>query len=170
VHNTPEHGSRIINDLINEKLVQVKPGVEPEPGWGLGSMEEVRRRAHFAAERDDQILDIPTIAVDFGYGRKGAYVVPALEAGIYQRSLYDMPDIKTWVCSLDRVPYQLIQNDTHDAFQEFAGISPQTYYGSPDTIPLWSNFREWNEVLRAEHPDTYAMYNGAGLDDYYFGR
>lgn len=164
VHNSKEVGCRILNDLIRG---------DDNNSWGLGSMSEVRSRANFAATSDDEILDIPTIAVAKGYGRSNDLggVIAAVEAGVYQRTFYDKPEIKTWVCSLDRIPYQLIQYDTHNAFNEFEGVDPHYYYGSEDTTPLWCNVREYRERLKSDHPESYAKFNDmVGLEDFFMAR
>ena len=32
---------------------------------------------------------------------------------------------------------------TCGVMQVFDGVPAQAYYGAPDTVPLWGNFREW---------------------------
>lgn len=56
-------------------------------------------------------------------------------------------------------------------FAEFEGVEPRSYYGSPDTTPLWCNIRQYRERLKADHPDSYAKYNDmVGLDDFFMAR
>ena len=91
----------------------------------------------------------------------------ALYAGLMQQGLRS--DAKTWVCSLDRIPYILVQAAAKDIMQEFDGVPGQPYYGAPDTVPLWANIWDYEYYLRTQHPDAYAMYaHSVGLDDQYF--
>jgi hypothetical protein len=157
VRHSREYGCRILNDLC----------ADGEDGWGL-SMEDVLWSSQFAARRPEDVLDIPTIAVSGAYsgGSRVDSVSKALCAGLFRRSLAG--DTQTWVCSLDRVPYILIQQYTADVFSEFDGVPPRPYYGSPDTVPLWSNFRDHELRLIAEFPELHERYAlGAGLEDYF---
>jgi hypothetical protein len=158
VRNTAEYGCRILNDLQ-------KHG---EDGWGL-TWDEIVARSRFAATRADEITDIPTVAVAIKYQghRKADGVSKALYAGLMQQGLRS--DAKTWVCSLDRIPYILVQAAAKDIMQEFDGVPGQPYYGAPDTVPLWANIWDYEYYLRTQHPDAYAMYaHSVGLDDQYF--
>ncbi len=158
VRNSAEHGCRILNDLQ----------ASGENGWGL-SMDEIRSRSHFAARSAEEILDVPTIAVSKHYagGRQAGSVSQALCAGLYQRSL--ATDALTWVCSLDRVPYILIQEYSGNSMNEFDGVPAKSYYGSDDTVPLWCNFREYAARIERERPDIWKRFARCeGLDDYFF--
>jgi S-adenosylmethionine decarboxylase len=157
VRNSDEYGCRILNDLQ----------ATGENGWDL-TMDEIRERSDFAARKADEIIDIPTIAVSKEYsgGRQASSVSQALCAGLYQRSLET--DALTWVCSLDRVPYILIQEYGGGVMNEFDGVPAQPYYGSDDTTPLWCNFREYAARLEVERPDIWARFAKCeGLDDYF---
>jgi len=159
VRNTASHGCRILNDLQ----------ATGENGWGL-TWDEILAGSDFAAESPEEITDIPTVAVANGYqrGSRVAGVSMALFAGVTQQALRS--DAQTWVCSLERVPYQIVQAATKGVMQEFGGVEPHSYYGAPDTVPLWGNFREWEAYLRRYHLDVHArLTEGAGLDDYFFG-
>lgn len=156
VRNTDELGCRILNDLQ----------ADGENGWGL-SWDEVVAAADFAASRPEEIIDIPTVAVSKGYGRGKDVqgVSMALFSAVCHQA--QRSDALTWVCSLERVPYQIVQMATHGVMQEFEGVPAKAYYGAPDTVPLWANFREWEAWLRREHPTTHALlFEGVGLDDY----
>ena len=73
-------------------------------------------------------------------------------------------DANTWVCSLDRIPYLLVQAATQNVMHEFDGVEGRPYYGAPDTVPLWSNFREYEAYLRRDHPATRGwLVEGVGL-------
>ena len=92
----------------------------------------------------------------------------ALFAGVTQQALRS--DALTWVCSLERVPYTIVQMATHGVMQEYEGVPAKAYYGAPDTVPLWANFREWEAFLQHDHPENHAMLmHGIGLDDFFFG-
>lgn len=159
VVNTAEHGCRILNDLR----------ADGENGWGL-SWDEIVAASEFAAQRPEEIIDIPTIAVSKGYGRGKEVqgVSMALFSGVCQQA--QRSDAHTWVCSLERVPYQIVQAATHGVMQEFDGVDAKAYYGAPDTVPLWANFREWEAWLRRDHPSTRSLlFEAAGLTDYFFG-
>jgi len=158
VRNTAEHGCRILNDL---QLVG-------ENGWGLSTLDEVKNRADFAAETPEEILDIPTIAVSKDYGSKLTAVSDALCAGVFQTSLKD-GITKTWVCSLARIPYIIIQEKTGNAFYEFAGVPSAPYHGDTDTTPLWCNLDELFDMTKSNDPSRYQKYyEGVGLEDYFF--
>lgn len=158
VRHSDEYGCRILNDLQ----------VHGENGWGL-TMDEIRARSDFAARAPHEIMDIPTIAVSKEYagGRQAASVSQALCAGLYQRSL--TTDAVTWVCSLDRIPYILIQEyGGGHVMDEFEGVPAQPYYGSDDTVPLWCNFREYAARIEVERPDVWRRFaKYEGLDDYF---
>lgn len=159
VRNTDRAGCRILNDLQHHG----------ENGWGL-SWGEILDRSSFAAERPDEIIDIPTIAVSRAYqgARQADGVSKALMAGVLRRAL--MSDAHTWVCSLERIPYLLVQAATRNVMHEFVGVEGRPYYGAPDTVPLWANFREYEAYLRRDHPDTWGwLVAGVGLDQYFFG-
>ena len=159
VRNTEELGCRILNDLQ----------ADGENGWGL-TWDEILERSDFAAERPEDIIDIPTIAVatEYAGSRRADGVSKALCAAVLQHALRS--DANTWVCSLDRVPYQLIQAYTADVMEEFEGVEGRPYHGAADTVPLWCNFREYEARLRRDHADLHALYcNNAGLQDYFFG-
>jgi hypothetical protein len=158
VRNTAEHGCRILNDLQHDG----------PNGWGL-TWDDVLARSAFVATGAEDIIDIPTIAValDYAGSRKADGVSKALCAGVFQHALRS--DANTWVCSLDRVPYQLIQAYTGDVMSEFDGVDGAPYYGAEDTVPLWCNFREYEQRLIAERQDLYAwLVNCEGLEDYFF--
>lgn len=159
VRNTLEAGCRILNDLQHDG----------ENGWGL-SWGEIIDRSSFAAERPEEIIDIPTIAVSKAYqgARQADSVSKALMAAVFRRALGS--DAHTWVCSLERVPYILIQAATENVMHEFEGVEGRPYYGAPDTVPLWANFREYEAYLRRDHPDTMAWLMGrtSHLDQYFF--
>lgn len=159
VINSEEHGCRILNDLQHEG----------ENGWGL-SMEEILEKSDFAAKRPEEIMDIPTIAIskDYSAAKEADGASKALCAGLFQYSLAQ-PEIKTWVCSLARVPYILIQEYTDNVMEEFDGVDGQPYYGDDDTVPLWSNFREYETRLKETNPTLYARYaESVGLENYSF--
>lgn len=158
VRNTDEHGCRILNDLQ-----KVGPN-----GWGL-TWDEIQSRADFLATEPLEILDIPTIAVgkDFAGSRKLDGVSKALSASVLQHALRS--EAVTWVCSLDRIPYQLIQAYGGDVMEEFEGIEGQPYYGAEDTVPLWCNLIPYEERLRTTRPDLYCwLIDCQGLEDYFF--
>ncbi len=161
IRNTAELGCRILNDLQHQG----------DNGWGL-TMDEIRSRSAFVADRPEQILDLPTIAVSEVYA--GAEQVDgvsrALCSSIVQYCL-TTDGIETLVCSLDRVPYQLIQAYTDDGFSEFDGVSGQPYYGAHDTVPLWGNWKSYLRRVQRSSVDTYArLVHLDGLDNYYFAR
>jgi hypothetical protein len=158
VRNTAEHGCRILNDLQ----------ADGPDGWGL-SWDEIQRRADFLATEPLEILDIPTIAVgkDYAGSRKVDGVSKALSASVLQHALRS--EAVTWVCSLDRIPYQLIQIYGGDVMEEFEGIEGQPYYGAEDTVPLWCNLVPYEERLRTTRPDLYCwLIDNEGLEDYFF--
>jgi hypothetical protein len=159
VHNTADHGCRILNDLQ----------ADGENGWGL-TWDDIVAASDFAATTPDEIIDIPTIAVAKGYqgASKIDGVSKALYSGVTQHALRS--DAVTWVCSLERIPYILVQASTHDVMHEFDGVPAKPYYGAPDTVPLWANFREYEAYLRVVDPRMHAAYTrGDGLDQYFFG-
>jgi hypothetical protein len=159
VRNTAEHGCRILNDLQDDG----------ENGWGL-TWAEILERSDFAARRPEDIIDIPTIAVgrEYSGARRADSVSKALCAAVFQHALRS--DANTWVCSLDRIPYMLIQAYTANVMQEFAGVEGHAYHGAADTVPLWTNFREYEERLRRDHPDLHQLFvHNLGLEDYFFG-
>lgn len=160
VRNTAEYGCRILNDLQKEG----------ENGWGM-TWDEIVAASSFAATTPEQITDIPTIAVSRGYGRgsDNIGVSMGLFCGLTQQALRS--DALTWVCSLERVPYQIVQGVSHGVMHEFDGVPARPYYGAPDTVPLWSNFRVWEAWVRRTHPDTHALLiDAAGMEaEYFFG-
>lgn len=158
VRNTEEHGCRILNDLQ----------ATGENGWGL-TWDEIVAASEFAATTPDEIIDIPTIAVAKAY--QGATMVDgiskALYAAVFQHALRS--DAQTWVCSLERVPYILVQVSSVNVMNEFEGIPAKAYYGADDTVPLWSNFRHHEAYLRKHHPKAHGIYTFSdGLTDRYF--
>jgi hypothetical protein len=158
VRNTASHGCRILNDLQ-------KTG---ENGWGL-TWDEILARSDFAAESPEEILDVPTVSVAVKYqgARQADGVSKALYAGLMQQGVRG--NYKTWVCSLDRIPYILVQAAAHDIMHEFDGVPGQPYYGAPDTVPLWANVWDYEYYLRKNFPESYAMYAySVGLEDRYF--
>lgn len=158
VRNTDEFGCRILNDLV----------MDGEDGWNLGSLDEVEKRANFEAKTSEEILDLPTIAVSEQYGSKLTAVSDALCAGIFQTTLKDGVT-KTWVCSLARIPYMIIQDKTGDAFSEFDGVSSAPYYGDNDTTPLWCNvIKLYEHIVENDEARYKKYYEGFGLEDYYF--
>jgi hypothetical protein len=161
VKNSEQYGCRILNDMQ-------KHG---DNGWGL-SMSDILQRSKFAAQSPEEILDIPTIAVseDYAGAKDLDSVSKALCAGVFQMSLND-PEVKTWVCSLARVPYILIQAYTSNCFSEFDGVPSQPYYGDTDTTPLWCNVIELADRIITEEPDIYARYHdNVGLENYFFAQ
>lgn len=159
VRNTREAGCRILNDLQ----------ADGENGWGL-TWEEILERSDFAATDPTDILDIPTIAVATAYSgaSRADSVSKALFGAVLRRAL--MGDAVTWVCSLERIPYILVQAAGRDVMHEFDGVEAKAYYGAPDTVPLWANFREYEVGLRRDFPESWAWLVGnEGLEQYFFG-
>ena len=155
VRNTEALGCRILNDLQ----------AEGENGWGM-TWEEIVAAADFAAVAPEEIIDIPTIAVSKAYQghREVAGISKALYAAVFQHALRS--DAQTWVCSLERVPYILVQDSSVHVMNEFRGVPSRPYYGAPDTVPLWSNFRHHEAYLRKYHPAAHAMFTfSEGLTD-----
>lgn len=159
VVNSKELGSVILNDLQS---------AGPN-GWGL-SMKDILSRSNFAAASSSEILEVATIAVARAYSGSLNVegVSKALCAAVFQRSLA-RTELLTWVCSLARVPYLLIQAYTDGVMREFDGVPSRPYHGDEDTVPLWSNFREHEEYLRRKNPALWRRYAcSEGLEKYFF--
>ncbi|NLA36430.1 MAG: hypothetical protein GX868_12220 [Actinobacteria bacterium] len=160
VRNTAELGCRILNDLQ----------AHGDNGWGM-TWEEIAAASDFAARTPEEIIDIPTIAVSKAYQghREVDGISKALYAMVFQHALRSSAE--TWVCSLERVPYILVQVSSVYVMNEFRGVESKPYYGAPDTVPLWSNFRHHEAYLRKYHPSAHAMFTHSdGLTErYYFG-
>jgi hypothetical protein len=159
VRNTARDGCRILNDLQ-------KHG---DNGWGL-TWEEILERSDFEARVPEDIIDIPTIAVGKAYAgsSRADSVSKALFAAVLQHAIRS--DAVTWVCSLDRIPYILVQAWGIDVMHEFDGVPGQPYYGAADTVPLWCNFRPYERNLAVIDPDRHArLMHNRGLEDYFFG-
>ena len=160
VRNTADRSCRTLIDLQ----------ADGENGWGL-TWDEIVERSSFAAQRPEDITDIPTAAVAKAYqgAARADGVSKALYAALLQRALGS--DANTWVCMLDRIPYILIQAVGRDVMNEFTGVAGKPYYGAEDTVPLWANFREYESYIRRDHPDAHALLvrSEGLLDQYFFG-
>lgn len=156
--HTEEFGSRTIDDLL----------ALGENGWGL-SKEELWTRAPLAAKDLNGIVDVPTLAVSVGYHGNDALdsISRALSACMFKRIL--SCGSESMICALDRIVAALVQSITGNFLGEFEGIGPQPYYGSPGTIPMWSNPREQLLRIQTSEPELYERFVLLkGLDKYFF--
>jgi len=147
IRNSVEYGSRTMDDLQ----------ADGENGWSL-ELDELWDRAPLAASTLDEIVDVPTLAVarDYQSGRDVAGISRAICASVFQRVL--STDVETMVCAFERIPAMLVQAFTGDFWNEFDGVPARPYYGAPDTIPMWSNPREYELRIRTTRQDLYDKF------------
>lgn len=158
MRNTTELSCRTLNDLQ----------VDGENGWSM-AWDEIVAASDFAAQRPEEIIDLATMAVAKAYHghREVAGISKALYAAVFQHALRS--DAHTWVCFIERIPYILAQEAAGNVWNEFRGVEAKAYYGAPDTVPLWSNFRHHEAYMRKYHPKAHAMFAlSEGLSDRYF--
>lgn len=158
IRHSRDHGCRTIDDLER---------TGPD-GWGL-EPGEIWRRSSLAAREPEDIVDCATLAVAYAYQglTKAGAVSRALAAAVFNRCLEE--DVLSLVCAFEHLPAKLFQAYTGNGFHPFDGVGPQPYYGAENTVPLWSNTRDWEYWIRHHRPRIHERFIGLkGFDNFHF--
>ncbi len=137
--------------------------VDLEAGWGA-PLAAVLDETGLAWDHE-AVWDIATLAVASEY--RGASTDGLISLALYQAlgALMGRCRVHWFVAILDLVVLDLIQTRTGRPISSFAGIAPKRYLDSPSSLPVYSDWRDYEARVRITDPLMHEIvFDGAGLE------
>ncbi len=149
--------------IIMPSPVGQKSLVDLEAGWG-DPLTTVLERTDLEWD-PTEVWDIATLAVAAEYRR--ATTDGLISLALYQAlgSLMGRCGAKWFVAILDLIVLDLIQTRTGRPISNFDGIAPKSYLDSPSSLPVYSDWLDYEARVRITDPAMHeVVFLGTGLE------